>query len=105
MAGQIDSVLNMLEHSYSGAKMMGDTVVELRISRAIAALKAPVEQEIFTEEFKEWWVSKECEIKNCRNCRHITVMKGKLSYCLEKNGYVKLTGVCGEWKDASDNDL
>lgn len=46
-------IIEYLEMSYSGAKMMDDVDSMCRISRAIAALKADPESEIFTEEFQE----------------------------------------------------
>lgn len=53
MNDQIKAIEEYLENSYSGAKMMDDVDAMCRISRAIAALKADTEMEIFTEEFKE----------------------------------------------------
>lgn len=53
MNDQIKVIEEYLENSYSGAKMMDDVDAMCRISRAIAALKADTEMEIFTEEFKE----------------------------------------------------
>lgn len=53
MNDQIKAIEEYLENSYSGAKMMDDVDAMCRISRAIAALKADTEIEIFTEEFKK----------------------------------------------------
>ena len=51
----IDEILNFLEESYIGARIRGNEYGMLKIAHAIAALKAPVNMEIFTEEFKKWW--------------------------------------------------
>lgn len=53
MNDPIKVIEEYLESSYSGAKMMDDVDAMCRISRAIAALKADTEMEIFTEKFKE----------------------------------------------------
>ena len=47
------SILEYLEHSYSGAKMMDDIETQERIARAIVAFEADPETEIFSKEFIE----------------------------------------------------
>lgn len=51
MTDQMKTIIEYLENSYSGAKMFHDEECMLRISRALAAFKADVETNIFTEEF------------------------------------------------------
>lgn len=58
----MDKIKEYLEFSYSGAKLMGDTEGMLRISRAMAALEADINKEIFTEEFLEIFYSKNTTI-------------------------------------------
>lgn len=48
---QICIILDYLETAHSGAKMMGDIETMLRLARAIVALKAPIDEDIFTQEF------------------------------------------------------
>lgn len=43
-------VIDFLESTYTGAKMMGDDEVMLRASRALLAFKADVHKDIFIEE-------------------------------------------------------
>jgi hypothetical protein len=47
MSDQIKEIVVYLETSYSGAKMMDDVDAMCRITRALAALKADPEMEIF----------------------------------------------------------
>lgn len=47
------SILEYLENSYSGAKMMDDIETQERIARAILAFEADPEIEIFSKEFIE----------------------------------------------------
>ena len=47
---QKQEVLDFLENTYTGAKMMGDEEVMLRASRALLAFKADVHKDIFIEE-------------------------------------------------------
>ena len=47
---QQEEILNYLEYSYSGAKMLGDEETMLRISRAIVAFKADVYTDIFKDD-------------------------------------------------------
>ena len=46
----IMQVIDFLENTYTGAKMMGDEEVMLRASRALLAFKADVHKDIFIEE-------------------------------------------------------
>lgn len=46
-------ILEYLEHSYTGARMMDDVETMTKLSRAIAAFNAPTDKDIFTEEFME----------------------------------------------------
>ena len=56
MNERLNDVKEYLENSYSGAKMMDDVESMTRIARALAALQANVEEDIFTEEFMEKYV-------------------------------------------------
>lgn len=47
---QQEEILNYLECSYSGAKMLGDEETMLRLSRAIVAFKADVYTDIFKDD-------------------------------------------------------
>ena len=47
---QQKEILNYLEYSYSGAKMLGDEETMLRLSRAIVAFKADVYTDIFKDD-------------------------------------------------------
>lgn len=47
---QKQEVIDFLENTYTGAKMMGDEEVMLRASRALLAFKADVHKDIFIEE-------------------------------------------------------
>lgn len=50
-------IINYLDNSYSGAKMMGDNETMLRIARALAAFKAdPYDDEVFQEKFIEKYI-------------------------------------------------
>lgn len=50
---QKKEILEYLEYSYSGAKMMDDIELQTRIERAIEAFKADVHEDIFKENFIE----------------------------------------------------
>lgn len=65
MNKQLKVIEEYLENSYSGAKMMNDIEAMCRISRAIAALKADLELEIFTQDFKESLTKEHC-LKRCK---------------------------------------
>lgn len=58
MNERLNDVKEYLENSYSGAKMMDDVESMTRIARALAALQADVEKDIFTEEFMKEYVLK-----------------------------------------------
>lgn len=47
---QKQEVIDFLENTYTGAKMMGDEEVMLRASRALLAFKTDVHKDIFIEE-------------------------------------------------------
>lgn len=47
---QKEEILKYLQTSYTGAKMMRDEEVMLRTSRAIAAFKADIHEDIFITE-------------------------------------------------------
>lgn len=47
---ELQEVIDFLENTYTGAKMMGDEEVMLRASRALLAFKADVHKDIFIEE-------------------------------------------------------
>lgn len=47
---QKQEVIEFLESTYTGAKMMGDDEVMLRASRALLAFKVDVHKDIFIEE-------------------------------------------------------
>lgn len=53
MSDQIKVIEKYLEESYSGAKMMDDMDTMCRIARALAALRADPEMDIFTKEYQE----------------------------------------------------
>lgn len=55
-------ILDYLETSYSGAKMMGDEETMLRIARAITAFKMDTDVDIFTESAVEKYIHKETMI-------------------------------------------
>ena len=48
MSKQEKKILEYLEQSYSGAKMMGDESCQVRLARAIAAFKSDPEESVFT---------------------------------------------------------
>lgn len=50
MKSRNKEVIDFLENTYAGAKMMGDEEVMLRASRALLAFKADVHKDIFIEE-------------------------------------------------------
>lgn len=56
---QMDDVLEYLEMSYVGANALDDFEAMVKIERAIAAIKAPADKEIFTKKFKEWYNTNE----------------------------------------------
>lgn len=58
MNQQMNKIKEYLEYAYSGAKMMDDVEGMTRISRALVALQADVEKDIFTKEFIEESVMK-----------------------------------------------
>ncbi len=53
MNNQMNGIKEYLENAYSGAKMMDDVEGMTKISRALVALQADVEKDIFTKEFIE----------------------------------------------------
>ena len=55
------AILEYLECSYSGAKMMDDIELQTRIGRAIEAFKADVHEDIFREGFIESQIEKEMQ--------------------------------------------
>lgn len=57
MNERLKEIENYLETSYCGAKMMDDVESMCRIARALAVLKADTEVEIFTEEFREVYLT------------------------------------------------
>lgn len=57
MNERLKEIENYLETSYCGAKMMDDVESMSRIARALAALKANPEMEIFTDEFQEVYLT------------------------------------------------
>lgn len=56
--GRGKDIEEYLENSYSGAEMMDDPELMLRISRAVAAFRADPEEDIFTEKFTEEYISR-----------------------------------------------
>ena len=54
---QISTVLDYLETAFCGARMMDDVEMMTRLARAIAALEAPTDKDIFTQEFMEEYVT------------------------------------------------
>lgn len=59
---QINDVLKYLEMSYIGANALDDFEAMVKIERAIAAIKAPTNMEIFTKKFKGWYNTNETKI-------------------------------------------
>ena len=55
-------ILEYLEMAYVGANALDDLDGMVRISRAIAVMKAPANMDIFTKEFEEWYNQHETEI-------------------------------------------
>ena len=53
-ADDIQMITDFLENSYTGARAMNDPDAMIRISRAIAALQAPTDMEIFNIRFRKW---------------------------------------------------
>lgn len=53
MNRNIKDCIRYLELSYSGAKMWNDTESMIRISRALVAIQANINEDIFKEEFVE----------------------------------------------------
>lgn len=53
-------VRQMLAHAYTGARAMDDVEGMTRVARAIAALDAPVDMDIFTKRFEDWHTAHEC---------------------------------------------
>lgn len=64
---QKQEVIDFLENTYTGAKMMGDEEVMLRASRALLAFKADVNKDIFIE-FICHLEANNSEIKFVKNC-------------------------------------
>ena len=60
MSKRIEEIKQYLEFAYTGARRVGTEEDCLRISRAIAALKADTYEEIFSEEFKEKYYYGDC---------------------------------------------
>ena len=50
----MSDIVDYLERAYVGARGMGDSDAMTRIARAIAAIEAPTDMEIFNAEFREW---------------------------------------------------
>ena len=55
------AILEYLESSYSGAKMMDDIEIQTRVGRAIEAFKADVHEDIFREGFIESQIEREVQ--------------------------------------------
>lgn len=58
MSKGIEEIKEYLKSAYSGARIIGTEEDCLKISRAIAALESDVDEDIFTEEYKERYVLK-----------------------------------------------
>ena len=59
MTKQYEEILEYLQNSHSGARMMRDTELELRIARAITAFEADVYEDIFADGLIEREIEKE----------------------------------------------
>ena len=57
----LKEIKEILECAYDGANAMNDIVSALKIARALAALNAPVNMDIFTEEFNKSYIEQECK--------------------------------------------
>lgn len=60
MTAQINKIKEDLELAHSGARMLGNEEDVLRISRALAALMADTDMDIFSEEFERKIIENEC---------------------------------------------
>ena len=57
-------IIDYLNNSYCGAKMMGDDETMLRIARALAAFKAdPYDSDVFQEKFVEKYISDDFSVR------------------------------------------
>ena len=56
---QIDFIVEFLEKSYTGARMMGEEEIMFRVERAIACMKTPSSREVFLPEFEEEYTDNE----------------------------------------------
>lgn len=63
MNNEQKAILDYLETSYSGAKMMDDEETMLRIARAVSAFKMDTDVDIFTESAVEKYIERETEVK------------------------------------------
>lgn len=52
-------ILEYLENCYTGARAMGDEDIQLRVSRAIGAFKADIDEDIFTPEYHKKYIEME----------------------------------------------
>ena len=59
----LKDIREMLEHAYAGADMMDDVDAAMRISRALAALNAPTDIDIFTKKFNKIYLEQVCAIQ------------------------------------------
>lgn len=59
----LKDIKEMLERAYAGANMMDDVDAVMRISRALAALNAPTDIDIFTKKFNKIYLEQMCAIQ------------------------------------------
>lgn len=59
----LKEIREMLEYAYDGANAMDDAESALRISRALAALNAPTDINIFTKKFDKIYIEQACSIQ------------------------------------------
>ena len=59
----LKEIREMLERAYAGADMMDDIDAAMRISRALAALNAPTDIDIFTKKFNKIYLDQMCNVQ------------------------------------------
>ena len=59
----LKEIRELLEYAYDGANAVDDVESALRISRALAALNAPTNMDIFTKKFDKIYIEQMCAIQ------------------------------------------
>ena len=60
---QLTIIREYLENAYTGARMADDAEMMDRIARAIAALEAPADMDIFNDDFSNYSFKKAMEVR------------------------------------------